>query len=227
MASYRRNIIFLLVLFLLTGCSIVLQKGRRSDIEKIQTLEDRRHSDSERIKLLEDRLAELKNARNQLEDRLSKELASKKVSVKMEDKGLVITFIAEVLFDSGKAELREDSLPILDKVAGILKQEVPNNYINIEGHTDNEPIKYSLWTSNWELSSHRALSVLIYLETKGINPQMLSATGFGEYRPVGPNDTTENRQLNRRVEIVIIANTIKRIDASDTLGKKYNKENLK
>ena len=182
-------VVFLIVVFL-SGCTVVFQKGRRSDLERIESLEQE--------------LDELRNARALLEERLSDELAQKQVSVKMEDKGLVITFIAEVLFDSGKAKLREDSLPILSKVARILNEEVPDYAIGIEGHTDNEPIKYSSWKSNWELSTARATSVLHHLEEKGIEPTRLSATGYGEYKPVASNATAEGRQKNRRVEVVIL-----------------------
>lgn len=194
----RRYIVFILISFIIisSGCAVVLQKGRRTDIEKIQSLEDE--------------LAELRNTKRVLEERLSKELADKEVRLKMEDRGLVITFVAEVLFDSGKADLRKESFPILNKVVRILKEEAAKNDIGIEGHTDNEPIKYSKWKSNWELSAHRALSVLEYLVSKGINPKRLSATGYGEYRPVAPNDTPEHKQLNRRVEIVIIPQKIKK-----------------
>ena len=74
----------------------------------------------------------------------------------------------------------------------------------MEGHTDNEPIKYSGWKSNWELSTARATSVLHYLvDDKGVNPKLVKAVGYGEFRPVAANDTPEGRQLNRRVEIVI------------------------
>ena len=80
-------------------------------------------------------------------------------------------FVAEVFFDSGKADLRPEAYPILDKVAEFLKEEVPDRNVAIEGHTDNEPIKYSGWKSNWELSTARALSVLHYLvDKKGIDP---------------------------------------------------------
>ena len=76
--------------------------------------------------------------------------------------------------------------------------------IGIEGYTDDVPIKYSGWKSNWELSTARSLSVLHFLvNEKGISPERLSAIGFGEYRPVASNDTKEGRKLNRRVEIVI------------------------
>jgi chemotaxis protein MotB len=136
----------------------------------------------------------------------------------MEEKGLVITFVSEVLFDSGKADLKKESLPSLAKVARILMENVPENNIGIEGHTDNQPIRYSKWKSNWELSAHRALSVLQYLESKGVNPKRLSASGYGEYRSVASNDTVEGRQLNRRVEIVILPKSVKKIE------QKYLKE---
>jgi chemotaxis protein MotB len=196
----RHKGLFLLVVFvlLMNGCAVVLQKGRRSDIEKIQTLEDE--------------LAELRGTKRLLEERLSKEIGDKQVKLEMAEKGLVITFVAEVLFDSGKAKLRSESFPTLDKVVRILIEEVPDNSIGIEGHTDNVAIKYSGWKSNWELSSQRALSVLYYLEENGVNPQRLSAIGYGEYHPVVSNDTVESRQTNRRVEIVILPKSVKKID---------------
>ena len=97
-----------------------------------------------------------------LEDKLSSEIGSNDVSVAMSNRGLVITFVAEVLFDSGKAQLKDSASNTLNKVAGILSSEVPNNRISVEGHTDNVPISKSKWSSNWS-SAHRALSVLDYL----------------------------------------------------------------
>ncbi|MCM8819234.1 MAG: OmpA family protein [Candidatus Omnitrophica bacterium] len=213
----RRNktlSLFLLVFFLvfISGCAVIFQSGRRSDIERIQALEKE--------------LEELRHARSLLEERLAKEIKDSQVRLKMEEKGLVITFVAEVLFDSGKAVLKKESLPILDKVAKILKEEVPENNIGIEGHTDNQPIKYSGWKSNWELSVHRALSVLHYLESKGIDPQRLSASGFGPYKPVASNATAEGRQLNRRVEIVILPKTVKKIE-KQYLAEPKKEEELK
>jgi len=194
----------MVIFFFASGCMVVFQKGRRSDVEKIRALK-------ERLTKLEEELSELKHTKGVLEQRLAQEIKNKQVRVSMENKGLVITFVAEVLFDSGKAELRKDSLPILDKVVRVLKEEVPHHNIGIEGHTDNQPIKYSKWKSNWELSAHRALSVLHYLESKGISPKRLSARGYGEYHPIASNDTPEGRQLNRRVEIVILPQEVKRV----------------
>lgn len=207
---YTRNIVLGILsvfIFFINGCAIILQPGRRSDIE--------------RIKALEEQVDTLKNAKDLLEEKLFQEIKDKQVRLKMEDKGLVITFVAEVLFGSGKAVLKEESLPSLDKVADILKKEVVEHNIGVEGHTDNEPIKHSGWKSNWELSVQRSISVVSYLETSGIDPRRLAAIGYGEYRPVASNDTEEGRQLNRRVEIVILPkNLAKSTPAAKTGGKK-------
>ena len=189
-------VILLTVSVSLSGCTLIFQKGRRSDVETISALKSK--------------LSDLERAKAELEDKLSKEIADKEVDVSMSDKGLVITFVSEVLFNSGKAELREESYNKLDKVASVLTTTVSDLNVGIEGHTDNVPIKYSGWQSNWELSSARALSVLHYLEdTKGIDPKRLSATGYGEFQPVTSNDAPEGRQKNRRVEVVILPKVLK------------------
>ena len=174
-----------------SGCTFIFQKGRRNDA-------------SDQISKLKGDIDELQKAKIELEDRLKNEIADKEVSVERLQKGLVITFVAEVLFDSGKADLRKESFSKLDKIVSVIQDVVPDLNVGIEGHTDNEPIKHSAWKSNWELSSHRALSVLYYLSEHNINPLRLAATGYGEYHPVGSNDTKESRQKNRRVEIVIL-----------------------
>lgn len=203
-------VVLLLSFVFINGCTVIFQAGRRSDAERIQTLEKE--------------LEELRNAKGLLEQSLEKEIRDKQVRLSMEEKGLVITFVSEVLFDSGKANLKPESLASLNKVAKILVDNVPENNIGIEGHTDNVPIKHSNWKSNWELSSHRALSVLEYLENQGVNSQRLSASGYGQYHPVASNDTKEGRQMNRRVEIVILPKTVKKIEKGGAV--KENEEQL-
>jgi chemotaxis protein MotB len=200
------NISLVLALTLgLSGCTIILQKGRRTDIEKISKLKND--------------MDELQRAKEELEKQLQNEINNKQVKVEMQDKGLVITFVSEVLFDSGKAKLRHDSLTKLDKVIDVLNTTVSDLNVGIEGHTDNQPIKRSGWKSNWELSTSRALSVLHYLSDKGVSEPRLAAIGYGEYRPVASNDTKEGRQANRRVEIVILPKTeTKNGDASADSG---------
>lgn len=186
------NIIMLLVgiSFLTSGCAVSFHKGRPSDKAKIEALQDE--------------LASLREARSKLDSRLRSEIDSDKVSLTMDDRGIVITFVAEVLFDSGKADLKPEGKTILKKVASVISQEAQYNEIGVEGHTDNVPIKLSGWKSNWELSTARATSVLHYLVNEcGLTPNNLSATGYGEYRPVVSNNTKEGRQKNRRVEIII------------------------
>ncbi len=194
--------LLILLVFSLSGCAVIFQKGRRSDIEKISSLEQE--------------LDDLRGARSILEQRLASEIKDKQVRLSMAEKGLVITFVAEVLFDSGKAKLKKDSFPILNKVVDILKENVPGNDIGIEGHTDNEPIKFSRWKSNWELSAQRALSVLRYLEKEGIEPGRMSVIGYGEHQPVASNATKAGKQLNRRVEVVILPKSVKKVEQDET-----------
>lgn len=195
-ARFFHLFVIIIISLGLVGCTIIFQKGRRSDVERIGALEDQ--------------LSQLKSTKMLLEDRLKQEIADKQVRLELTEKGLVITFVAEVLFDSGKAKIRSEAYSALDKVAGVIQQEVPNMEIGIEGHTDNQPIKYSGWKSNWELSSARAMSVLHYLvDQKGLAPEKVSAIGCGEFRPVTSNDKPEGRQLNRRVEIIILPKFVK------------------
>jgi len=185
-----------LISFSLVGCTIIFQKGRRSDAEKIQQLSSE--------------LDELAQAKKLLESRLQQEIADKEVSLKLAERGLVITFVADILFDSGKDKVRSEAYPVLDKVARVLSENIPDYNIGIEGHTDNVPIKHSGWKSNWELSSARALSVLHYLvDQKGLAPVRVQAVGYGEYRPVDSNDSAEGRKANRRVEIVVLPKVTK------------------
>ncbi len=195
----------LLTVSLFSGCTFIFQKGRRSDAQKIEQLAQQ--------------IDDLGQAKKLLEDRLSQEIQDKQVKLERMGKGLVITFVADVLFDSGKAAIKPEASASLDKVARVLQENVPDLNVGIEGHTDNIPIKVSGWKSNWELSSARALSVLHYLiDEKGISPERLSAIGYGEYRPVASNDSKKGRQQNRRVEIVILPKVSKVADdAAGTL----------
>ncbi|MBU3959157.1 MAG: OmpA family protein [Candidatus Omnitrophica bacterium] len=175
----------------LSGCTFIFQKGRRSDIRKIEELSKQ--------------LDELNQARGILETRLAGEIRDKQVKLEMMEKGLVITVVGDIVFDSGKDKIRPEVYSILDKISMVLKENVPQLSVGIEGHTDNQPIQYSNWKSNWELSVARSLSVLHFLvDEKGISPERISAIGYGEYHPVASNDTKQGCQLNRRVEIVIL-----------------------
>ncbi len=198
---------------LFSGCSFIIQGGRRSDVKKIEELTAQ--------------VDELNQAQQVLAERLSQEIKDKQIKLKMMEKGLVITFLTDVLFDSGKSKIKPEAMPGLDKVAVVLKENVPDLKVGIEGHTDNEPIKHSKWRSNWELSTSRALSVLHYLiDDKAISPMRLSAIGYGEYHPVASNDTREGRKINRRVEVVIMPRVTK-VKEAKQVKEAGPRENLK
>ncbi|MBU4305116.1 MAG: OmpA family protein [Candidatus Omnitrophica bacterium] len=197
-----KYLVIIPLLFGLSGCSVILQKSNPNDLDKIDSLSS---------KLEQERKAreELLRAKNELEEQLKREVEEKQIKIEMLNKGLVITFVDEILFDSGKAIIKKNAYTILDRVADVLNNQVRDRNIAIEGHTDNQPIVKSQWKSNWELSTARATSVLHYLtDNKNVDPQRLSAVGYGEYRPVDSNDTTAGRQQNRRVEITVLPETI-------------------
>jgi chemotaxis protein MotB len=83
-------------------------------------------------------------------------------------------------------------------------RNVQGKVIRVEGHTDNVPASGSAFASNWELSSARALAVVRFLQEQGVDPTKLAAAGYGEFQPIGSNDTPEGRSLNRRIEIVLV-----------------------
>ncbi len=161
-------------------------------------------------------LARLQNIQKNLMYQLRKEIEAKDAQVKMGENGVTITFLAQIFFDSGKAVIKKEGLTILDKIVQPL-DEIERE-IRIEGHTDNEPIKHTkyIYKSNWELSAARALSVLHFLEGKGIDSKFLSAAGYGEFRPVVNNDSKSGRLKNRRVEIVILPKNIAVVENQPT-----------
>ena len=202
-ALFSTVVVLFVMVFTMSGCTFIFQKGRRQDVERITELQSQYSS-------LKNQLSELEQAKRELENRLRGEISDRSVKVEMMDRGLVITFVAEVLFDSGKATLKAPALDTLQKVARVLNTTVKDMKVGIEGHTDNVPIRHSGWKSNWELSAARAMSVLHYLvDENDVNPARLSATGYGEYRPVASNEAADGRQKNRRVEIVILPNMVK------------------
>ena len=212
-------VLFLVVISLaMSGCSITFQTRHKSDVDKISSLGSEIEGLNARLSQLQEEketeLSELEKAKLLLEEKLKQEIDDKSVRLEMAQKGLAIIFLTEVLFDSGKAEIKPEAFSSLDKIASVLEQNVEDRNIGIEGHTDNEPIKHSGWKSNWELSTSRATSVLHYLvDKKGINPKRVAAIGYGEYRPVASNDTLAGKKQNRRVEIVILPKNMEKIQA--------------
>lgn len=121
------------------------------------------------------------------------------------DLGVAIQLRDNILFETSKSDLRSESKEILDSISGLISSL--NNNIVVEGHTDNRPINTAEFPSNWELSVDRAVNVVRYFVENGkIDPKRLSATGYGEFQPIVDNDTEENMEKNRRVNILIMTN---------------------
>lgn len=109
---------------------------------------------------------------------------------------------SKMLFASGNAKLSDKALVVLKKVASVV--QTTDLGIQIEGHTDNIPIKTAMFPSNWELSAARAASVVHFLASSDIDASRLAAVGYGENRPIASNRTAEGRQKNRRVTMVLL-----------------------
>ncbi|MBU1223925.1 MAG: flagellar motor protein MotD [Gammaproteobacteria bacterium] len=126
-----------------------------------------------------------------------------KVRVTQSRRGVSIEMDANVLFEPGRAELEPQSLTVLRAVAESLKKEPFN--LEITGHTDDVPIRNSVFASNWELSAVRATSVVRLLADNGIAPERLLAIGREASKPLASNNTAEGRARNRRVELMILS----------------------
>ena len=145
----------------------------------------------------------LEQLQQQLEEYIEQNNLQEELSTQLAEEGLMIRIKERALFPSGSADLVPESQRIGPIVAGLLAA-VPERVL-ISGHTDTDPISTPQFPSNWELSSVRAMTFMKYLLSinPDLNPARFSAIGYGEYRPIAPNDTAENKQQNRRVEILI------------------------
>lgn len=145
-----------------------------------------------------------KDMYTQIKEFVEKNNIQSSVQIKEDERGVIIQLRDNILFESGKSDLKDNSKSILDKISSLIST-FPNNVI-VEGHTDNVPINTFKFESNWELSTARAVTVVRYfVEQRGQNPIRFSAAGYGEFKPVAPNDTADNKAMNRRVNILIVA----------------------
>lgn len=197
----RQRIVGVLAAGLLAsaGCAINFAKRSPWDIQQLAELSDQLEQFKTLARLKAQEAEQLKHAKTLLDQRLD----TSEASIGYDERGLVTRMVDQVLFDSGKADLRSGAYPVLKKVAQVLS-EVPDQPVGVEGYTDDLPIKRSGWANNKALSIARANAVLDYLVSQGVDSTRLTPVGYGEERPIASNDTAEGRQKNRRVEIVIL-----------------------
>lgn len=129
------------------------------------------------------------------------EITNKNISVKNNDEWIEVEIKSSLLFPSGVAELNPEARPVIKSLAEILKDY--ENPVQIEGFTDNVPINTMIFSSNWALSSARAVAVVQLLTEAGVKPHRLAAIGYGEFQPITDNSSEEGRKMNRRVTFII------------------------
>lgn len=144
----------------------------------------------------------IKNISDKLHSKLVKHIDNEDVIIKEGKDWLELEIKSRVLFYSGEARLGKSAVPIIGKISDILRSS--QNLIQVEGFTDNNPINTLQFPSNWELSAARAASVVHLLDRYGLDPERLSAIGYGQFKPIASNKTEKGRNDNRRVVLVIL-----------------------
>lgn len=156
----------------------------------------------------EARLAEVQGTYDELVGKLEEEIQRGEVKISELKGKLTVNVVDKILFDSGQAALKPEGIKVLQQIGDILKSAVDKD-IQVEGHTDNVPIRGTLaqtYPTNWELSTARATTVLHFLQDQAdISGERLSAVGYGEYHPIATNSTADGRAKNRRIQIVLAA----------------------
>ena len=137
----------------------------------------------------------------QLALKMQRMIGAGEASISVRDGRMILAMPNDVLFDSGRTEIKKKGQAVLEEMAGILKT-FPRQF-QVAGHTDNGPINNERFRSNWDLSTARAVEVIRFFIAQGVPPAALSGAGFGEYNPVASNEDENGRRRNRRIEIVL------------------------
>lgn len=190
------------------GKSILTVNFVNPDDTGEKQVDNKRYIDTEDI-ILDDRERIMHEKFQQAKARLSEDIEklnlSGMVEIVEENEFFLIRLNAEILFESGSAEIVEEGKKILNTLGQSIAQL--DQDIIVQGHTDTIPINTPLFPSNWELSTKRATNVVLHLiDSLGIDPSKLTATGNGEYKPIADNSTVEGRRKNRRIELMILKN---------------------
>lgn len=200
---------------------LAAEQARAADLEKQLADTSNRASDlagkasalESDVSEMELALGELRKAQAEAEarvaqyrdlvDRFSEMIDAGTLRVKIVEGRMVVELATDILFPSGSAELSKEGLASITKVGGVLAT-IPERAFQVEGHTDDVPIKTAQYPSNWELASARAITVVRTLSAAGLPPARVSAASFAFYKPTVANDTPEHKSANRRIEIVIL-----------------------
>lgn len=167
----------------------------------------------ERERQAQARLAIFRN----LLQRFNDLIRSGRLRVRIVRNRMVVELPEGILFDSGKADLKDEGKLALTEVANVLR-DIKERDFQVAGHTDNVPIRTHRFRSNWDLSAARSVNVAQFIIDKGVESNRLSVAGYADTQPVAPNDTAGGRQQNRRIEIVLVPNLDELPDLSKLEG---------
>jgi len=148
-------------------------------------------------------IADISGTYQSLVDELEREVEAGQIEIHNLRGRLQVRALDQILFDSGKTEIKPQGAKVLASVAAQL-QKLKGHRVRVEGHTDSVPIQTARFPSNWELSAARAARVVRFLVEQGLEPTQLAAMGYGPYLPIAENDTPQGRSRNRRIEIVLV-----------------------
>lgn len=164
------------------------------------------NSESAIIPAISPKMQFLRQVKAVLTKTLGEERFRSRVAVTEVEGGIMIAIADSLLFESGEAAVKPEGLPLLAALVEVLgTTSQPVMGVRVEGHTDNVPIRTTAFPSNWELSAVRAVTVVrLMTERFNLDPALVSAAGFAEFRPVADNLTPESRAANRRVEITVL-----------------------
>ena len=166
--------------------------------------------EAEKLKELEE-TSKLNDVKNKVDGFLKTNGMEGSVSTNIEDRGLVISLKDTVIFDNGKADIKQEIKPRLIELGKFLNQL--DNFVRVEGHTDSVAMHSYQFDTNWELSAVRATNVIkMLIAQSGVIPKRLSAVGYGEFRPVADNGTETGRSRNRRVDIIIMDSKFNQVE---------------
>lgn len=188
------------------GVSIVPEE---SPVDLIEDKKDEKNQESEEKDSLDPGMQEyekLLSMQERIEEYIALNSLTETLGTKLTGEGLLITVRTDVTFDSGSAQVKQTGIEIAKEIANFLSTDPPHEIV-VNGHADDRPMHNEEFASNWELSSMRAIQFLyLLLENTDINPKWFSARGYGEFQPMVPNTSEENRAINRRVEVLILPN---------------------
>ncbi len=209
-------LLLLVIVFSFAACAAVepeadqeeLERQRREREERIEAEVEERVAGREeelRAEIREELKEELKKEEAQVREDIVTE-AAEIAHVEAEEVGenVILTLQEHILFDSLEAEIKRTAMPVLDEIAKLLL-DYPDRMVIVGGHADTMAVQTERFPSNWDLSAQRAVNTVKYISyLEELDNSRLIAAGFGEYHPVAPNDTPENRRLNRRVEFILL-----------------------